>query len=1091
MNSKFTFIKTLLTVMGVLLITVLQAQTGKITGKVFSEKDQTTIPGVTVVVKGKSTGVQTTMNGEFSISAAKGDVLVFTSIGYLPKEVIVGNSNVIQVSLKDDSKSLNEVVVVGYGEQSRRSVTGAITKLDTKVLETAPRANIGTALQGTIAGLSVTPSTGSPGASPTILLRGGASINSPLPPLVVVDGFIRAYNDIPSEDVASIDVLKDASATAVYGARANNGVILITTKKGKIGSSELSYKFTEGYNKQRDNYQYLNARDYIYYARLGNTNSGRTLTAINASRGYGLLTDAANLNSFDIQAETSANIGLLQQGWQDMDDPANPGNKIIFKDHSQDIKNLVFRNTHTQDHYLSGMGGNEKGKYFTSLDYYKEDGTVIGSNYNRFSGNFNGSYKLKPNLELSTGTTLSTSSQLGALGGDVNALYRNQAIWPTFNPWLDADKTQPNPGNGVNDGNPLYWINKLQRSNEVDRITVSAALKWDITKELSFKVSGNGYLNQSINQSFQAATQTYANLLNGTFSSTARDAVQAYSRNFQQTYDATATYNKTFGKHNIGFQVLAEYYDNKALGFQIDGQNAATDNISTPNASVLFPVGSNTGSKSENRTISSFAKLNYDYDQRFILNAVLREDGVSQLGYQRRIGYFPGVSAGWNVHNESFFKNLGISKIVSSLKPRVSYGSTGNVSALGNYDVQGIYSLTTLYNGNGAFYDSTPTNFNLIWETSTAVNIGVDLGLFNDRISLLFDHYNRQNHDLLTSLQLPSYTGFGSLQTNLGTYQNTGYEFTVNANLINNPKGLRLDMGITASTVKNKVIKLPYNGNENNRIGGQQIYDPKSGQVIWVGGIQEGQPLGAMYGYKQLGIFKDAAQVAAVAGNRTDAVAGITGPNLPAGAGGHITLGDVNWLDVNGDNIIDSRDEVYLGSIYPTWIGGFNFNASYKGFSAYTRFEFNTGNTIYNDFIARTDGQYQGTFNMTTRLLNAWSPANTDTDVPKVYYADQVVGSKQNYTRGNNAGQVINGNNSSLYESGNYLACREITVSYDVPKTIMGYTKFLTRAKIYFSADNLFYIKKFSGAAPESTSGLYVGTYPTPKNFVLGIQASF
>ncbi|HWW40220.1 MAG TPA: hypothetical protein VNZ46_12975, partial [Pedobacter sp.] len=259
----------------------------------------------------------------------------------------------------------------------------------------------------------------------------------------------------------------------------------------------------------------------------------------------------------------------------------------------------------------------------------------------------------------------------------------------------------------------------------------------------------------------------------------------------------------------------------------------------------------------------------------------------------------------------------------------------------------------------------------------------------------------------------------------------------------------------------------------------------------WVGGTQEGQPLGAIYGYKQISIFKDAAEVAAIAGNRVDNVANITGPNLPAGKGGHITPGDVNWEDVNGDGIIDSRDQVYLGNIFPSWIGGFNFSASYKGFSAYTRFEFNLGNTIYNDFLARTLGGYQGTFNYTTEILNAWSPTNTNTAVPKVYYADQVVGSKQNYTRGNSANANLNGNNSSLYESGDYLACREITLSYDLPKKIIAYAIFLSKAKIFCSGNNLFYLKKFSGAVPESANnGIYVGAYPTAKNFVFGVQVS-
>jgi hypothetical protein len=257
--------------------------------------------------------------------------------------------------------------------------------------------------------------------------------------------------------------------------------------------------------------------------------------------------------------------------------------------------------------------------------------------------------------------------------------------------------------------------------------------------------------------------------------------------------------------------------------------------------------------------------------------------------------------------------------------------------------------------------------------------------------------------------------------------------------------------------------------------------------------------MGQIYGYKELGIFANEAQVQAVAGNRTDAIAQITGPNLPAGAGGHITPGDVNWEDVNHDGIIDSRDQVYLGDIYPTWTGGFTFNAAYKNISLYTRFDYSLGSTIYNDFVARSLGGYQGTFNYITEIEQAWTPTNTNTMIPKVYYADQVLGSKDNYTRGNNAVASLGGENSEFYESGDYLACREITLSYDFPKSLLAKSRVFSSARIYFSGENLFYVKKFSGPDPEapvSTSnpnqitGVYQGTYPTPRTYVLGIQVS-
>jgi TonB-linked SusC/RagA family outer membrane protein len=1109
MNINFTFIRTLLTVTVVLFLTVAQAQTRRITGKVTSGHDKTTLPGVTVVIKGTTKGTQTDANGDYAINAAKGDVLLFSYVGYLQQQVVVSDQSTIDVILKDDATKLNEVLVVGYGTQSRGTVTSAVAKLDNQVLATAPRASIASALQGTVSGIQVVAASGAPGSTPLLLLRGGASINSPSSPLVVVDGIIRSYQDIPTEDIESVNILKDAASTAIYGARANNGVILITTKKGKAGTSDVTYKFTTGFNKERQGYQYVDAADYIYYGRLGRLNNflalnpsetsltGAQLTSLNNTRGYGLLTDPSDLQSFDIQAETPANIGLLQQGWQDIADPANPGQRIIFKNHGGQVADALFHQTQTIDHYLSASGGNDRGTYFSSLDYYNEPGVIVGSTYNRYSGNFSGSYKVKPNVEVSSGVTFSSSNQLGvASNSDVNDIYRTLSIWPTFNPWLNAAQTVPNPGNSITDGNPLYWLQKTKRSNEVDRFTANAAVNWQILPGLNFKLSGSGYYYGNINQSFQDATQLYSNLPTNTYNNTSRPAVAYSERDFQQTYDATLNYTKSFGKNNFSLLLGGEYYDSTVFDQQVSGTGAPTDNISTANASTLFAAGSNYSQTSETRIISSFTRLNYDYDQKYLLSFVLREDGVSVLSPAKRIGYFPGMSAGWNLQKEDFFQNLGISKIISTVKPRISYGSNGNVTNIGAYDAQGVYSSTSTYNGIGGVSNTAPTLAGLQWETSNTKDAGIDLGFFHDRISLLFDYYDRVTSNLITKLPLPSYAGFSSLETNDGSLQNKGVEFTLKANIINSSNGFRLDFGATASYDKNKVLKLPYNGQPNNRQGTIQVYDPKTGQLISVEGLQEGQPMGQIYGYKELGIFANAAQVQSVAGNRVDNIAHINGPNLAPGSGGSIQPGDVNWEDVNHDGIIDSRDQVYLGNIFPTWTGGFNFNAAYKGFSLYTRFDYSLGNTIYNDFVARSLGGYQGTFNFINEIKQAWTPDNTNTMIPKVYYADQVAGSKDNYTRGNNASANLNGENSQFYESGDYLACREITLSYTFPKSILDRTRVFKSARIYVSGENLFYIKKFSGPDPEAPvsgntiTGVYQGTYPTPRTYALGIQVS-
>ena len=302
-----------------------------------------------------------------------------------------------------------------------------------------------------------------------------------------------------------------------------------------------------------------------------------------------------------------------------------------------------------------------------------------------------------------------------------------------------------------------------------------------------------------------------------------------------------------------------------------------------------------------------------------------------------------------------------------------------------------------------------------------------------------------------THLDVYKTQGFNSVTTNLGSYQNKGIELGMNASIIKSASGFTWDIGANATFIKNKIVHLPFNGNEFNRQGGLQIYDPVQGKVVWVGGLQEGQSLGDIYAYKQESIFKDDADIKAKAGNRYDAVARISGPERNNTGANKITPGDVNWRDVDRNDTIDSRDQVFIGTIYPKWTGGITTSLGYKGLSLFGRLEYATGHTIYNDLVPRILGNYQGTFNYIDWQKRAWSPTNTDTDIPKVYFADQVTApnGKQNYTRANNAGSVLNGNNSRFYEKGDYLAIREITLSYDIPKSLLGHTKILSNARIY------------------------------------------
>lgn len=1061
----------------------------KVSGKVTSATDGQSLPGVTVAAKGTTVVTVTDINGVFTINLPKSaSALVFTSIGFVSETILIDNRAEYSISLKEDHKLLDEVVVVGYGKQSRALLTTSVSKLDTKTLKSVSLANPGQALQGTVSGLRVINTTGQPGALPSILLRGGASINSPGSPLVVVDGVIRSLGDINPSDIESIQVLKDAASTAIYGARANNGVILVTTNQGKAGVSEISYSVKTGMNQRREEYNYLNAKDYLYYNRLGNKYTGRTLLQTDQSNGYG--TAGSNQKIFDLTKITSSNRSqfqsLLNNGYQWMIDSYNNTDTLMFKDHGGKVGAAAFNNNvYTQDHFLSFTGANEKGKFSSSLGYYTEDGLVVSTKYQRITGTLNGSYMVKKNLEVFGGLNFSDSKQPPLWISEANLFYRTMSLWPTYNPW-DANGN-PTAGAGSSDGNPLYWISKLIKKNDTRRSTYNVGAKWELLPSLFLKATANvyyyDYTAEDFNKQYQA--QTAAN------PTTDRVADAEYATTLTQQHNITLDYKKSFGKHNLSFLVGGEYYDSYSFDFYASGDKAPTDDIQTLNA--ITEKLSITSTKTESKIVSGFGRFNYDFDGKYLFSAVTRYDGISKLATKNQWGFFPGVSFGWNAHQEEFFKSSSISEYVNTLKPRISYGVNGNVSGVGDYEVQGGYGTQTLYNGKLGFLNTGLVNNDLRWEKSTSFEAGLDLGLLKNKVTLVVDYFNRTTSDLLTYLALPGYTGFDQFRTNLGSLRNRGFEIEANVNVLKLKNGLTWDVSFNASTVKNKIIKLPYNGVANNRQGGMQVYDPSSKQVIWVGGYQEGGTLGDVYAYQQERILKDQNDVNNSAGKRYDKIAELLGPTLwndptvSKTGRKQIEPGDVLWADLDHNDTIDSRDRVKVGNINPKWTGGFSSTLAYKGFSLFARFDYSIGQLIYNDVLARTYGQYQGTFNMTDLVLQSWTPTNTNTDYPKFYYADQLA--KKNITRENNANANLNGNSSLFYQKGDYLALRELTIAYQLPKLWVSKIR-LSSVRVNLTGQNLAYFTKYKGSSPE-LGGVDSGRYPLPKSFILGLQVSF
>ena len=1072
----------------------LMAQSLTVNGVVLDESSQAVI-GATVLEEGTENGTITNLDGEFTLQVEKGKALVISYIGFETQRIRAVNEKQLKIILHEDSELLDEVVVVGYGvKQKRSTMTTAISKMDQKVLQNAALSNAAQALQGTVSGLRVTNTSGAPGSAPTIVLRGGAGIESAGSPLVVVDGVVRSMDDINPSDIESIQVLKDAASTAIYGARANNGVILVQTKKGKAGHTQVSYKFKGGMNFARKGYEYMDAENYIRFGRLGRMYSGGSITDIDNTRGYGAVYGANNPDQYAIRY-LDGNENLLQEGWKQMTDPVT-GRQIVFKDYGTTLRDEVYKDpAFTQDHYLSFNGGSEKGTFAASLGYYSEDGTVKGTEYRRFSGTLNGNYKVLPILNIKGGVSFSTSTAPELYYDDMADLFeRMQSMEPTWKPFFDDGS--PNYGYGKRDGNPLYWLDKLTNKNNTRKTTLNIGADLELIKDKLFlRENSSVYYEDYTRELFDKEYRDYWNV------NTERKASFDYQRTIQQQHSVQLEYTDTFKEdHNFSAMLGGEYFENQYTEYSGTGQGAPFDDIPTLNASGNENMTAYSYREGY-RIASFFGRVTYDYKRRYLFTAVARYDGISRLS-DNRWGFFPGVSAGWNIHEEAFFHNSPLANVVSTLKPRISYGINGNVNGINNYDVYGLYgqaSGTHPYNGVNGILNTAVINSQLRWEKSKSFEAGLDLGFLNNRFNLILDYYNRTTSDLLTDVNLPGYTGFDSFKTNLGTLRNSGFEVEGNLNLISNPKGFNWNFSFNASYVFNKIVKLPDNGNENNRQGGSQVWDPASQQVIWVGGYQEGHTLGDIYAYQQVKILRDESEVAQLAGNRMDMIAGLYGPNVSEadrqryGLTKPIEAGDVLWADLNGDNVIDQLDRVKVGNIYPKWTGGFSTTLSYKNVSLYGRFDFAVGHTILNMVAMRSIGQSVGFKNIIADGLDCWTSENPDTDLPKSYYDDST--NKKNLYRDTAGSDItsVDNRSSRFYEKGDYLALRELTLSWKLPEKWVSKIH-STDVSLYITGQNLFYITGYSGTSPEAPlvyPGVDTGRYPTPRTVLVGASISF
>ncbi len=1074
----------------------------QIKGKVLDESGNP-LPGANIIVKGTNISAQTDFNGNFSLTAPDNATkLVVSYIGMDQQEVTI-TSAPITVILKESGQKLDEIVIVGYGTQKKSKITGSVSKLDNRVLETGVRSNPASALAGTIPGLRVQQASGRPGAVPNITLRGGTNYDGSGSPLVMVDGFLRAsFSEINPDDIASIEVLKDASATAIYGARANNGVILITTKKGKAGVSNITVNTKLGINTLNIPFEFLNAKDYLYWSRKAIQTSGSydpsRLSQLNSTGPFGtgnLYKDAAgnildgNKNSAAVWSpmfRNSVNEELLGQGWQSMIDPVrtnaagaydpNGTNKeIIYKDFN--YKDYALRPQGiTKDLNISMTGGNEKGSYYAGIGSYDEEGLPINTFYKRLTFVFNGEYKVKPWLTSTSSLNFATAKWRDAqTNGEGNYLTRSLGAPPTMR-GMNANGDLL-VGRDFADGNPAVNDAKFIRRNQSDKFTMSQSFKADLLKNLSFRTSANWFYNEGFNESFNKDFLSSPNNINKTRSSSA-----SFGRSLSQTYNGTLNFNTDFlGKHHIDAMVGTEYYDTYSNGLSASGSGAPSDDFMD-----LQYTSSDKDKRiidsyhTRQRILSFFSRVTYDYYEKYLVTFTVRRDGYSKL-LNNRWGNFPGVSVGWNLHKENF---LSDSKIVNTLKLRASYGQNGNVSdnLIGPYQLQGSYGGGK-YDGIVGYQLSGLPFPDLLWERSATYEFGLETRLFN-RLDLTLAYYNRQTKDKISSFSLPATSGLTSITTNLGNMQNRGIEAELNYRVVKTTD-FSLDFSANAAYNTNKILKLPTNGLENNRVGGSQVYD-KNGNLIWVGGLQEGQDPNVAYAYVAEGIIRTQAELDTYALTLRDLIGArvLVHPTVfnamtPAEKALHypIALGDVKWKDVNGDGIINSYDREYMGRTVPTVTGGFGFNAKWKGFSFSSRFDYALGHVQYDGPRTWFLSNAQGTFNTTKEVLDTWTPENPNAKYPTYYWADQLF--KNNTFR----------TSSMFYNKADYLAFREISLAYSLPADLLTKLK-IEGIKFTLTGQNLGYMSKSTLFTPEATDqGINVtGGYPLPRTVIFGVQ---
>ena len=1015
--------------------------------------------GATVKVKGAQGGVVTNIDGEYSIQTSVGQTLTFSYIGYETKEVKVGTQTTIDVYLDEDSSTLEEVVVVGYGTMRKADLTGAVTQVDEKAFQKTVTTSIDQVLQGRAAGVQIQANTGTPGGSSTIRIRGTNSLNATSQPIFVIDGVIidsdggdngntNPLAAINPSDIVTMDILKDASATAIYGSRASNGVIMITTKRGKAGEATITYDGYVGWQQMPKKLDVLNLQQYAEH--------------------YNDIADA----QIRTHSGTFLRPELLGAGtdWQDE----------------------LFHTAFMTNHSLSLTGGTEKTTYAVSAGYLDQDGIGLHTGFKRQTLRGNLDTQLKSWLKGGISFSLSDSRQEMEKNWDIiMTALRSQPSVAVRNPegGYDGPDDQWMPDNAV----ALAEIktNFAKRFN----FRVNTYLEAQILKELTFKteLSADYNLNK---------TKTYTpDYKFGVRESSQRDGAWYKNDSKYWSWRNILTYNGTISeKHHlnvmVGQEMSQSYWENMTASNQGYLSNSVID----------LRAGERTGNnvnidgyQDGYKLFSYFGRALYNFDDRYLLTATLRCDGSNKFADGHRWGWFPSAAFAWRISQEKFMQNV---KAINNLKLRLGWGTTGNQNVQ-QWAYQAMLANYTTTWGVGVL-NANNANPELKWETTYSTNIGLDLSLFNSRIDIVFDWYYKKTNDLLMQMGLPAFLGAGSGQEaygtasnpwgNVGSLRNTGFEVTVNTVNIEN-RDFTWRSNIVFSLNRNKVMSLD---SETGSLPEQMQIGSETATVT---NTVVGQPIGQFWGYKVIGRFDKPEDF-----YYKDANGNVLPVTLPEGASiatsptsGGVFIGDYIYEDIDGNGVIDNNDQTFIGNPEPKFTWGFGNTFSYKGFDLSIQFSGSYGNKILN-YGRRFLDITGSTSNQLTSVLDYARLAKIDPNGPEDYRNYYVTNPDVIMPRlSTESGVNKNNRVSDAYvEDGSYIRLQNVSLSYTLPREWLK-NIFLTNVKLYCNIQNLFTITKYDGFDPEVGSmqgnalrnGVDYSRYPSPRIYTVGVNVQF